>query len=96
MVKSSRYPLVAAAACIAALLAASARGDLPAPPEPGSNAASADETPQREIFVPFEDLHVILSGDTQRVFVTREEYESLAAKAAKMLARTSRPSPQPF
>jgi len=42
-----------------------------------------DDPPQREIFVPFDDLHVILSADTERVFVTREEYEALAAKAAK-------------
>ena len=50
------------------------------------NAAEGDEPPQREIFVPFDDLHVILSSDVQRVFVTREEYEALAAKA-KLAAR---------
>ncbi len=45
-----------------------------------------DGPPQREIFVPFDDLHVILSSDVQRVFVTREEYDALAAKA-KLAAR---------
>ena len=38
-------------------------------------------TPLREIFVPFEDLNIILEGPTQRVFLTREEYDALIAKA---------------
>jgi hypothetical protein len=42
--------------------------------EPGS-------APLREIFVPFEDLNIILEGPTQRVFLTREEYDALIAKA---------------
>jgi hypothetical protein len=37
--------------------------------------------PLREIFVPFEDLNIILEGPTQRVFLTREEYDALVAKA---------------
>jgi hypothetical protein len=37
--------------------------------------------PLREIFVPFEDLNIILEGPTQRVFLTREEYDDLIAKA---------------
>ncbi|MEX2027055.1 MAG: hypothetical protein WEH44_07135, partial [Pirellulaceae bacterium] len=36
----------------------------------------------REIFVPFEDLNVILQSDAQRVFLTREDYEALLAKAS--------------
>ena len=36
----------------------------------------------REIFVPFEDLNVILESDIRRVFLTRQEYEALIAKAA--------------
>jgi hypothetical protein len=43
--------------------------------------------PLREIFVPFEDLPVILENDKERVFLTRQEYEDLLAvvqaKAAK-------------
>src|SRR5687767_6552833 len=42
--------------------------------------ASADTL--REIFVAFEDLNVILESDAKRVFLTREEYEDLIAKAA--------------
>ena len=48
---------------------------------PAKSEAPQSEAPQREIFVPFDDLHIILSSDVQRVFVTREEYEALAAKA---------------
>ena len=44
-------------------------------------AAPAQDT-VREIFVPFEDLNVILQSDAQRVFLTREDYEALLAKAA--------------
>ena len=43
-------------------------------------APSADKL--REIFVPFEDLNVILESEVKRVFLTREEYEDLIAKAA--------------
>ncbi len=41
------------------------------------------EKPIREIFVPFEDLNVILSGKTERVFLTRDEYAQLLARAEK-------------
>ncbi|MDX1945917.1 MAG: hypothetical protein SFU86_11010 [Pirellulaceae bacterium] len=39
------------------------------------------EEPLREIYVPFEDLNVILESPTQRVFLTRAEYDALVAKA---------------
>ncbi len=35
----------------------------------------------REIFVPFEDLSLILENDAQRVFLTSKEYAELIAKA---------------
>ena len=35
----------------------------------------------REIFVPLEDLNVILQSDSQRVFMEREEYETLVEQA---------------
>lgn len=35
----------------------------------------------REIFVPFEDLNIILENDNQRVFLSRKEYEELIAQA---------------
>ena len=69
-------------ACTALLIGANAPAFEPPPPEPAVDSP-LEEAPQREIFVPFNDLHVILSGDVQRVFVTREEYEALAAKAKK-------------
>jgi ATP synthase F0 subunit b len=56
----------------------------PATPKP------ADDKPVREIYVPFEDLNVILDNDHQRVFLTREEYEELV-KAAKSKPQTPAP-----
>jgi hypothetical protein len=35
----------------------------------------------REIYVPFDDLNVLLEGDAQRVFMTRQQYEALVEKA---------------
>lgn len=43
--------------------------------------AADDAKPVREIFVPFDDLNVLLEGDAQRVFMTREEYEDLIERA---------------
>jgi len=43
--------------------------------------ANAEKRLVREIFVPFEDLNVLLEGKTQRVYLTREQYEELLAKA---------------
>lgn len=54
--------------------------------------ANADK-PLREIYVPFEDLNVILENDKQRVFLTRAEYDELL-KTAKSSAQT--PAPQAF
>jgi hypothetical protein len=44
-------------------------------------AADPIVKPIREIFVPFDDLNVLLQGDAERAFLTREEYEDLIAKA---------------
>src|SRR5262245_54948721 len=52
-------------------------------------AQDADH-PIREIFVPFEDLNVILESDKQRVFLTRQEYEDLV-KQAKSKPQTPAP-----
>ncbi len=35
----------------------------------------------RELFVPFEDLHVLLEKEPRRVFLSRTEYDELLAKA---------------
>ncbi|QDS88019.1 hypothetical protein EC9_22050 [Rosistilla ulvae] len=39
------------------------------------------ETPIREIFVPFEDLNVLLESNTNHVFLTRQQYSDLIARA---------------
>jgi hypothetical protein len=49
-----------------------------------------DDNPIREIFVPFEDLNVILENDKHRVFLTRQEYEELI-KQAKAKPQTPAP-----
>lgn len=38
----------------------------------------------REIFVPFDDLSVLLQSDVRRVFLTRKEYDDLLAKAKQV------------
>ena len=47
---------------------------------PPLRAQEADQ-PIREIFVPFDDLNVILDSDKQRVFLTRKEYDDLIKQA---------------
>ncbi|MBN2021524.1 MAG: hypothetical protein JW809_01905 [Pirellulales bacterium] len=46
-------------------------------------AAELAEQRVREIYVPAEDLHVLLEGQPQRVLLPRDEYEDLLAKAQK-------------
>lgn len=49
-------------------------------------AASLAQAPRervREIYVPFEELNVILEGQPQRVFMTRREFLELMTKARK-------------
>ncbi|MCB9875293.1 MAG: hypothetical protein H6821_14050 [Planctomycetaceae bacterium] len=46
-----------------------------------ATAAEPNVKPIREIFVPFDDLNVLLQGDAERAFLTREEYEDLIEKA---------------
>ncbi|MFV1967102.1 MAG: hypothetical protein ACC628_16870, partial [Pirellulaceae bacterium] len=53
-------------------------------PARGEELLRQEEKPIREIFVPFEDLDVLLEGDTQRVFLTRQQYEELLEKAKEM------------
>ncbi|MBI2477161.1 MAG: hypothetical protein HYV60_00425, partial [Planctomycetia bacterium] len=48
---------------------------------PLASAAEPNIKPIREIFVPFDDLNVLLEGDAERAFLTREEYEDLIARA---------------
>jgi hypothetical protein len=74
-------PLLASLAVLV-LLAGSAVGQSYVP----AAGRSAPEPPEviREIFVPFEDLNVLLEGDVRRVFLTREQYDELLAKAKKV------------
>ncbi|QDV55908.1 hypothetical protein [Rosistilla oblonga] len=47
------------------------------------------ERPIREIFVPFEDLNVLLQSNTNHVFLTRQQYDDLIAQAKQTpLAQT--------
>ena len=46
-------------------------------------AESAKPEKVREIFVPYEDLSTLMEGNSQRVFLTRQEYDDLLAKAKK-------------
>ena len=74
-----RLPLAYALAnTIAAILLLASIAQAQAPNAP---AKPAGEQPLREIFVPFEDLNIILESPTQRVFLTRQEYDDLVAKA---------------
>ena len=50
------------------------------PPQQDDPATSPELT--RTLFVPFEDLQVLLEGQTERVFMTRDEYRALKKKAA--------------
>ncbi len=41
------------------------------------------EKPIREIFVPFEDLHILLENQPRRVMLSRQEYQTLLRRAEK-------------
>ena len=49
-----------------------------------ANAQPPQTTPQkplRKLFVPFEEIDILLGNDTRRVYLTRAEYEELLAKS---------------
>jgi hypothetical protein len=54
---------------------------LTAAPIVAAEPAASEPPMVREIYVPFEDLHVLLDGNPRRVFLERKEYEDLLAKA---------------
>ncbi len=56
---------------------AAAAGDQP------PNSPAPSETLVRTIYVPFDDLPVLLNGQNQRVFMTRDEYHQLQTEAAR-------------
>ncbi|MEE8450716.1 MAG: hypothetical protein V3R99_02345, partial [Thermoguttaceae bacterium] len=59
---------------VASRLAAAENGD-------GVSEETADEKMVRELFVPFEDLDVLLQRQPQRVLLSRGEYDELIRKA---------------
>jgi len=68
MVKSLNVAVLAMLSCLA-LAYADAAG------------AQEPEQPWRELFVPFEELDVLLGSDTRQVYMSRAEYEDLLSKA---------------
>ncbi len=56
-----------------------------------ATSAPADEPKPlvRELFVPFDDLNVILEAGGRRVFLTREEYDDLLKRARKTEAEAA-------
>ena len=53
-------------------------------PAGGAERQPAAEKPIREIYVPFGDLPLLLEGDVERVFLTREQYEGLLQRARRV------------
>ncbi len=49
----------------------------------GAAPKKPKERKERVLFVPFEDLALILNGPNERVFMTRDEYRALQTEAAK-------------
>jgi hypothetical protein len=91
-----RLPISPAAiGCVAMIVIVMSGGRLPGvePPLAAPVCDTPDAEPEREIFVPFADLHLILSAGVERVFVTRAEYETLAAQARAAAKPT--PATQP-
>lgn len=75
--------LVSQRARAAALLALLLLGCAVMRPRATAAETSADKTPAREIYVPFEELNVLLEGPVRRVLMSREEYEALLVKEKK-------------
>jgi hypothetical protein len=44
---------------------------------------AGSKQPVREIYVPIEEMNVLLEGDTQRVLLSRKEFDELKARARK-------------
>ena len=74
-----RPPFILAVVLAAALLAGAAAGQ--SPPTPAT--ATKAEEKVRELYIPYDDLNVLLEGGTQRVLLPRKEYADLLEKARK-------------
>ena len=93
--RESRTKLDHTARCRLAgvLLSACVFAFLVTPAVQGVERGKGDTTRVRELMVPFEDLHVILQGDKERVLLSRDEYEELMDKAKKTVEkRAPRPA----
>jgi len=78
---TTRLPVALAAALLVAV----------GPPDAGTRAAEPPPV-VREIYVPFDELDVLLEDQPQRVLLSREEYEALVVKA-KIVPETRAPQP---
>lgn len=90
MVKSSFRQSIAFASMVLTAAAVWAQPNMAPNANPAAPAKPAGEKPIREIFVPFDDLQIILESDKNRVFLTRQEYEDLL-KVVKEKAAKQRP-----
>jgi len=83
-----RKPATILVLAVVAALAWSVAAADPPPPAVAANPQSAIRDPQsevkvRELYVPFEDLNVLLESGPQRILLSRQEYQELLAKARK-------------
>ncbi len=76
-----RFALLGLLACLFGASTLSAAPGKPQPPK--KQPPKQEPRKERILFVPFDDLSLILSGPNERVFMTREEYRALQAEAAK-------------
>lgn len=53
---------------------------------------AAEPNKIREIFVPYEDLQTLIEGNSQQVFLSRQEYDDLLAKARQKPPEISAPA----
>lgn len=100
LIRRHRWILTAALAAVLSglvpgrVLAAEPEATDPLAQAAAPQAAQRSSEPiVRELFVPFEDLHVLLEDQPRRVLLTRAEYEALLAKAS---AASDSTAPQPF
>jgi hypothetical protein len=87
-----RFLPVITALAAAALATAVALAVPPAPPGAAVSGAAGPPLPLRvrELYVPFDDLNVLLENQPQRVLLSKAQYEELLAKA-KQVAESHAP-----
>ena len=75
------YQLLGALVLLAAMIVARTASE--------AVASERIESTVREIFVPFDDLHVLLESQPERVFLSRREYESLLKRAKRPVSESA-------